>query len=181
MSDDLTGKTYSFDVCYQCKTICCQDANPPLTRGRRKIIRDYLHEQKRPAENVFVHAAYSHPASDDEGYCLFFNKTTGKCSIHQVKPETCKAGPITFDINLRTHKLEFFLKKSEICAFAQIVYENSAQFKEHLEAAKTEILRLVSELDDDALKAILKIEEPQTFKISEEDLPLKVCKKLGIA
>jgi hypothetical protein len=179
MSDDLTGKTYSFDVCAQCKTICCQDANPPLTRKRQKIIRDYLQEQKRSAENVFVHAEYTNPTSDAQGYCVFFSKTTGKCSIHQVKPETCKAGPITFDINLQTRKLEFFLKKAEICAYAQIVYKNDNQFKEHLEAAKTEILYLVSELEADALKAILKIEEPQTFKIGEEDLPAGVWEKLA--
>lgn len=178
MSGDLTGKTYSFDVCSQCKTICCQDANPPLTHKRQKIISVYLHEQKRSAENVFVHADYSHPTSDAQGYCVFFNKTTGKCSVHQVKPETCKAGPITFDIDLRNRKLEFYLKTKEICEFAQIVYENSAQLKEHLEAAKTEILRLVNELDADALKAILKIEEPHTFKICEEDLPLEVWEKL---
>ena len=49
-----------------------------------------------------------------------------------------------------------------------------------MEAAKPEILRLISELDADALKAILQIPEPQTFKIDENDLPTEVMLKLGI-
>ena len=64
---------------------------------------------------------------------------TGKCSVHPVKPETCVSGPITFDINFRTKKVEWFLKKSEICAFAGILYKDKAAFKDHFEVAKKEL------------------------------------------
>jgi Fe-S-cluster containining protein len=179
MPDDLNGKTYSFDVCVKCKSICCKDANPPLTEERKKIIRAYLNEKKYPAENIFVEGEYAHPASDKEGHCVFLEKNTKKCIIHKVKPETCRAGPITFDVNRQTGKLEFYLKKAEICPFAQIIYDNKAQLKEHLEAAKAEISRLVNELDGRALQAILRIEEPQTFKISEETLSANVLNKIN--
>ena len=181
MSEGTTGKTYSFDVCAQCNLICCQGANPPLTLKRKKLIGDYLKSQNLTVENVFVCEEYFHPAADSKGYCVFYNQKTGKCRVHQVKPETCKAGPITFDINLRTRKIEWFLKKEEICALAQRVGANSDQLRGHLEAAKVEILRLVSELNADSLRAILRIEEPQTDKIGEDELPAEVLEKLGIS
>jgi len=55
------------------------------------------------------------------------------------------------------------------------------KFKDHLEIAKTELTRLICELDADALKAILKIPEPQTIKIGENDLPKETLDQLGIA
>lgn len=179
MSNDRNGKTYSFDVCSECKLMCCQGANPPLTAPRKKIIRKYLKSQGTD-QDVFVDEAYSHPASDEHEYCVFYSKETGKCCVHAVKPETCVAGPITFDINLQTGKVEFFLKKGSICAFAQKLYADDVKFKSHLEAAKPEIIRLICKLDGKALKAILKIPEPETFKVGENELPLEVRKKLGI-
>lgn len=176
------SKTCSFDVCSQCQTTCCLDANPPLTHQREKIITDYLNAQKQPAENAFVHADYAHPADDSKGYCTFLNKETGKCRIHPAKPETCRAGPVTFDINLQTRKVEWFLKKGEICGLAEQLHEcGGDRFKDHFEAAKTELMQLICELDGEALKAILKIPEPQTFKIGENDLPKEAWQKLGIA
>ncbi|MCJ7763290.1 YkgJ family cysteine cluster protein [Candidatus Bathyarchaeota archaeon] len=181
MSEDRNGKTYSFDVCSQCKLICCQDANPPLTLNRKKILREYVKEQKVPVQTLFAGEEYSHPAADANGICVFYNKETRNCRVHPVKPETCRAGPVTFDINLKTRKVEFYLKKNEICALAQTLYENKEPFREHLEVAKAEILRLICELDAEALKTILKIPEPQTFKIDENELPKEVIKKLGIS
>jgi hypothetical protein len=181
MSDDKKGKTYNFDVCSQCKTICCQGANPPLTQKRKRIIVNYLEEQNLPAKDVFVQAEYCHPAVDVQDYCIFYNKETGKCRVHAVKPETCKAGPITFDINLKTLKVEWFLKKAEICQLAPQLHLNQSQFNEHFEVAKEEITRLICNLEAEALQAILTISEPETFKIGEDELPKTVKQKLRIA
>ena len=178
MSEDRNGKTYSLDVCSQCKLICCQDADPPLTLNRKKILTEYVKEQKVPVKPLFAGEEYAHPATDARGICVFYNKESRKCRVHPVKPETCKAGPITFDINLKTRQVEFYLKKGEICAFAQVLYGSKELLGKHLEAAKSEILRLICELDADALKTILKIPEPQTFKIDECELPKEVIKKL---
>ena len=175
------GSTFSFEVCSKCKLMCCRGANPPLTTKRRKVLADYMRKRGADAEGIFVGGAYSHPAADTEEYCSLFNKQTGKCSVHSVKPETCVAGPITFDINLANGKVEWFLKKGSICEFAQVLYADKARFDAHLEAVKPQIMRLIRELDAEALRAIIKIPEPETFKVGENDLPQEVALKLGIA
>jgi uncharacterized protein len=181
MPEDNKGTTYSFDVCSQCKSICCQDAKPPLTENRKKIIKNTLKEQKTKIEKLFAKEDYCYPAVDELVFCRLFNKKTGKCSVHPFKPETCVAGPVTFDINFSTKKVEWFLKKSELCAFAGVLYSDKAAFKVHLEAAKKELTDLIRQLGADELRAIVRIAEPQTFKVGEDDLPLDVKKKLGLA
>ena len=180
MSDDAANKTCAFDVCQQCALGCCRDVNPPLTVERKKKISKYLQGHELRREKLFVDAAYSSPSVDSTGLCLFYSKNTGKCQVHPVKPETCRAGPVTFDINLRSHKVEWFLKKTEVCALAKRLCENEALLKEHFTVARAELLQLIRELDSEALRAILLIGEPQTFKIGEDELPEEVMQKLGL-
>ena len=180
MPEDDNGVTYSFDVCGKCKIICCQDAKPPLSENRKKIIKQYLEKQKINVEKPFVKEHYSYPAVDELVFCRLFNKEEGKCSVHPVKPETCRAGPVTFDINFSTRKIVWFLKKPEICAFTGVLFNDKTAFKDHFEIAKKELAHLIRELDSDELLAILKIQEPYTFKIGEDDLPLEVASKLGL-
>jgi len=180
MAQNDKGKTYNFDVCSQCETVCCRDANPPLTEKRMRVITNYLQERDLPVENVFVREKYAHPAADEQSYCVFYDKKTGKCSVHPVKPETCKAGPVTFDINLTTRKIEWFLKKVSICRFAPKLREKQVQFSEHFEVAKEEITRLICNLETEELLAILKIPEPETIKIGENELPRAIIHKLRI-
>ena len=180
MSDEASGKTCSFDVCCECKISCCQDAKPPITAERKKIIKDYLKKQGIHIKRPFAKAGYSYPAVDAAGFCVFYNKATKKCLVHQVKPETCVAGPITFDVNCRTGKVEWFLKTGEICIFAPKLYQSNERFMEHFKAAKEQILQLVCKLDSEALQTVLKVEEPQTFKVSEDDLPKGAAKKLKV-
>ena len=167
-----------FDVCIQCKTGCCQGARPPITRERRKIIEAFLKEQKFPVENVFVQTSYTFPREDAEGYCIFYDKKTRKCQIHSIKPETCVAGPITFDINKETQKIEWHLKKEKICLLAGKMYKNEEALRKHLESAKIEIFRMVQQLDPKALQTILRIEEPETFKIDEDNIGKEILDKL---
>lgn len=180
MPEDRIGKTCAFNVCSNCSLICCQDANPPLTVNRKDIILKYLKEQGFSPTRLFVDEEYSHPAADKDGFCRFYNKKTRKCRVHSVKPETCRAGPVTFDVNFKTRKVEFYLKKGSICALAEVLYKNKTGFEQHFEVAKEEILQLIQMLDGNSLKAILRIPEPQTFKIAENELPKEVMKKLGI-
>ena len=100
--------------------------------------------------------------------------------MHSVKPETCVAGPITFDINFSTKKIEWFLKKGEICAYAATLYADKEAFKKHFKIAKEQITQLVRELDPEELRAIVKIDEPNTFKIGENNLPLETQRKLKL-
>ena len=178
--EDNKGTTYSYDVCIDCKNTCCQDAKPPVSESRIKIIKEYLQKQKVNVEIPLTKENYSYLSTDENLLCKFNSKETQKCIIHSVKPETCRAGPITFDINFKTKKVEYFLKKSEICAYAGELYENKSAFKDHYEVATKEIMLLIDELGADELRALMKIEEPQTFKVGEEDLHFEMVKKLGL-
>jgi Fe-S-cluster containining protein len=157
---------------------CCQDAKPPLTGERKTIIKAYLKKQRIHVAKPFAKAGYSYPAVDAETYCIFYSKRTKKCLVHEVKPETCVAGPVTFDINLRTGNVEWFLKTGELCIFAEKLYLNKEKFNEHFKIAKEKVLRLICKLDAEALLAILKVEERQTFKIGEEPLSKEAADKL---
>jgi len=178
LPDGEVQKNCRFDVCCECKLGCCQDAKPPITNERKRIIEEYLKKERISIEYPFVQAEYCFPAVDERGFCIFYHKQTKKCLVHSVKPETCKAGPITFDINRRTQKVEWFLKTAALCSFAEKLHQDDTQFKAHFKEAKAEILRLIQGLDAEALRAILRIEEPQTFKIGEDALPDEAAKKL---
>jgi Fe-S-cluster containining protein len=113
---------------------------------------------------------YTHPRETVEGFCMFYDKNTRLCRIHSIKPETCVAGPITFDINPKTKKLEYYLKMEKICALAGRIYGlKDETLDKHLESAKKEIRKLLADIEPEALRAILKIEEPETFKVYEEE------------
>lgn len=118
------------------------------------------------------------PREIEGGYCVFFNQKTRRCKIHPVKPETCVAGPVTFDINLKTGKIEWFLKTEKTCPLAGVLYKNQETLRSHLMSAKMELFRLVHDLDAESLLAILKIKEPDTFKIGEDNLDVEVLTKL---
>ena len=167
-----------FDICSQCRGNCCKNARPPTTQKRKEIIEKYLEQQRTTVKNPFMQTAYTFPRENDEGFCIFFDEKTGKCKVHPVKPETCAAGPITFDINLATRKIEWYLKTEAICPLAGKLYKNKELLRKHLESAKREILQLVREIDPPALRAILKIEEPETFKISEDAVDKDILNKL---
>lgn len=137
-----------------------------------------MKEHGLSAENLFEQSAYTFPKEDGEGYCIFYDKKTRRCKIHPVKPETCVAGPITFDVNPKNGTVELYLKMEKICPLAGAMHKNKEVLERHLESAKREIRRLLRELDAEALKAILKIEEPETFKIGEEKAEKKILHKL---
>jgi len=168
-----------FQVCSKCKFNCCKDAKPPITRKRKKIIENYLAVQGLRIEKPFDNTAYTFVRKTSNGFCVFFDSKTGKCLVHVVKPETCVAGPITFDINPQTGKIEWFLKFESICPLAGILYKDEEALEKHLRSAKREVQTLVHELDAKALCAILKIEEPEAFKIGEDSLSPEILKKIN--
>ncbi len=167
-----------FNICGTCKIDCCWNARPPITEKREKIILEYLKAYGIRIENPFEHAEYTFPRETSEGYCVFYDKATRKCIVHSVKPETCVAGPVTFDINTKTGKIEWYLKMEKICPLAGVMYSDKALLAKHFEAARKEILQFMRELTPKALKAILKREEPDTFKIGEEEIEGEVLNKL---
>ncbi len=167
-----------FNVCEPCTLDCCKGARPPLTSKRKRIIQNFLKSNGVLVLNPFENREYAFPRETQDGHCIFFEKTTKKCRIHPVKPETCVAGPITFDINPQTGRVEWFLKTEKICLLAGALYRHKESFEKHAKSAKNEVLSLVQDLDSEALRAILTIEEPHTFKIGEDILPSEVVAKL---
>jgi hypothetical protein len=168
-------------VCSNCRTSysCCNDTTPPITIERRKIVEAYLKENGISIDNPFQRTKYVFPRLTADGYCVFHDKKTKKCVIHTVKPETCVAGPVTFDINVKTGKIEWFVKMERICKLSGAMYQDKQLLRKHLENAKRELLRLVTQLGIEELKAILSREEPETFKVEEDDLEPQLLHKLG--
>lgn len=155
-------------VCSQCRTEydCCHGTRPPITKKRQEIIEAYVRRVRMPIADAFVKEEYVFPRENEQGYCVFHDMKTRGCMIHAVKPETCVAGPITFDIDRKTGKTQLFMKKETICRLAALVYEDKKALAKHLESAKKEFAELIGALDHDALEAILKKDEPETFRIA---------------
>ena len=169
-----------YDVCHTCPNGCCIGARPPLTLRRRRVIQSFLQQNGIAVDTPFENGAYTFPRETDDGCCIFLDKTAKKCLIHSVKPETCVAGPITFDINAETDKLEWFLKTTEICSLAGFLHKDRESYSKHEKSAKREIRRLVQELDAEELRAILAIDEPDTVKVGEDDAAPEVLAKLKL-
>ncbi len=166
------------NVCSNCEIDCCNGARPPLTSKRKESLKKFLETNSGFVLHPFEDGKYAFPRETETGHCIFFNKNSAKCQVHPVKPETCVAGPITFDINIETGKIEWFLKLKKICLLAGTLNQDKAALEKHLKSAKREILRLVRELDPLALRTILTIKEPDTFKIDEDNLGSRVTAKL---
>ena len=75
------------------------------------------------------------------------------------------AGPFTFDI--KNGNLEIYLKKERICDLVSFIKEHSDVYKEQYELAVKNIIHLIKNLPEDELSEILKVDEPETVKISE--------------
>ncbi|NLB75377.1 MAG: hypothetical protein GX799_02755 [Crenarchaeota archaeon] len=75
------------------------------------------------SKNLFTTAdGHSYPSMDRAGFCIFNDKTTKYCIVHQVKPETCCAELITFDINFQEDMLAFYLKRYSVCKYVGALF-----------------------------------------------------------
>jgi len=156
-------------ICSECRDhLCCFGTRPPITSERKRKIGAYLQKENIPLTNAFTKTDYVFPTENAEGHCGFYNVETATCLIHHVKPETCVAGPITFDINKRSGGVEWHIKMEKICPLAGVMYKDKQLLQKHLKSAKGEIFRLIRGLDSAELEAILKKDEPDTFKIGED-------------
>jgi len=170
----VSTKSNSFQICGTCKFNCCRNARPPLTRRRKRRIDAYLAAHGLSIDHPFVRRAYTFPRETSEGVCVFLEEESRRCLIHPVKPETCVAGPITFDINLHTGNVEWFLKSENICPLAGVLYHDKRTLETHLNHAKHELQTLIHELNPEELFVLLQIEESDTFKIGEAPLSRRI-------
>jgi uncharacterized protein len=139
---------------------CCFEARPPLTEERIRILMD---NGVRPDQIDRIGAGYKRLGTRPDGFCTLFKD--GRCSIHSVKPETCIAGPFTFDV--KGAVLEIYLKREKICPMVAFLKENRKVYDELFEAAVENIMKLLDGIPQSELAEIIKIDEPDTDIVAE--------------
>ena len=137
---------------------CCFEARPPLSQDRIDIL-----QENGVSPDAIEFAGYKRLRLKPDGFCLLFQN--GRCSIHSIKPETCVAGPFTFDIE-GSH-LQIFLKKESICPMVRFLKVNRKAYDELFEVSLKKILDLVKAVPALEMAEILKIEEPETDLVAE--------------
>jgi hypothetical protein len=138
--------------------LCCRDAHPPLSRDRIDEIISAGHRY-----GTIEYRGYSCLASGEDGMCVMFD--AGSCRIHAIKPETCRAGPFTFDVV--NGVLEIWLKRESICPLAGLLREKPEAYARLFAVAREELLRLVRSLPAGELAAICMVPEPETDIVAE--------------
>jgi uncharacterized protein len=145
-------------ICLNCDGHCCHGAQPPISEYcYRRLVAEGV------AKTVFETNGYRYVRTGNDGTCMLLNGE--KCSIHAIKPETCIAGPFTFDV--RGDIIEIFLKFESICPLVRLLKEVPEAYDQQYSAAVQCITRLVSNLTKDELAVICQIEEPETEKVAE--------------
>jgi len=98
-----------------------------------------------------------------DGFCVLFRD--GKCSIHDIKPETCVAGPFTFDI--KGDMLQIFLKRESICPMVRLLRADRKAYDALFETSVEKIMDLIRSVPEEEMAQILQIDEPQTDLVAE--------------
>lgn len=146
------------EICLLCGGHCCNEAHPPVSAH----CYDRLRGEGVPADR-FETAGYRRLRTRPDGTCIC--SFEGKCTIHAIKPETCRAGPFTFDV--KGDAIEIFLKFESICPVVRLLKEVPEAYEVQYFLAVQSITRLVSHLTDEELVAICSIDEPETEKVAE--------------
>ena len=142
----------------ECGGHCCDEAHPPVSAA--------CYERLTAAgvsSDMFEFVGYKRLKTKKNGECIL--SKNGKCSIHAFKPETCRSGPFTFDMN--GDKIAIYLKHERICPIVGLLKEVPDAYRQQYELAVQSITHLVKNLNDDELAAICSIDEPETEKVAE--------------
>ena len=147
-------------ACNECHLVggCCFDARPPLSQERIDILL-----KNGVSEDAVEFAGYKRLRLKPDGFCVLFQD--GKCSIHAIKPETCVAGPFTFD--MKGNILQIFIKRESICPMVRFLKANRKAFDGLFEASVERIMELVDKVPPLEMAEILKIDEPETDLVAE--------------
>lgn len=147
-------------ACKECHLVggCCFDARPPLSQERIDILL-----KNGVSADAVEFAGYKRLRLKPDGFCVLFQD--GKCSIHSIKPETCVAGPFTFD--MKGNILQIFIKRESICPMVRFLKANRKAFDGLFEASVERIMELVDKVPPLEMAEILKIDEPETDLVAE--------------
>jgi Fe-S-cluster containining protein len=145
-------------ICLECGGHCCNEAHPPVSSA--------CYEQLTKAgvsPEMFESVGYNRIKTKENGECIL--SENGKCRIHSCKPETCRSGPFTFDMN--GDMIVIYLKHEQICPVVGLLKEVPDAYRQQYELAVQSITHLVRDLTDDELMRICIIDEPETEKVAE--------------
>jgi len=145
-------------ICARCGAKCCHEARPPLSPRRVALL---LERGVSPGD--IEYAGYHRIRVREDGMCVMCSG--GRCRIHDFKPETCRAGPFTFDVEGKT--LRVFLKHDFLCPLVPVLKENPEMYREHFQAAVENLLALARSLGPDELDVISAIPEPDCDLVAE--------------
>ena len=137
---------------------CCFEARPPLSQDRIDILLE-----NGVSPDAIEFAGYKRLCLKPDGFCVLFQN--GRCSIHSIKPETCVAGPFTFD--MKGSLLQIFLKKESICPLVRFLKADRKAYDQLFDVSVKKILDLVKAVPALEMAEILKIEEPETDLVAE--------------
>ena len=136
-----------------CGGHCCDEAHPPVTKKRYD---ELIAAGIKPA--CFENPGYLRLKTHADGTCILMKDH--KCTCHAIKPETCRAGPFTFDVDGDT--IRIFLKHASICPIVPLLKEEREAYRQQYDQATTNIINLVSHLSDAEIAEINRIDEPDT-------------------
>lgn len=156
MTDDWCARAEA--ICFACGGQCCTDAHPPISDA----CYQRLLAQGVPVD-AFEWRGYRTVKAREDGTCILCSGE--RCSIHTIKPESCRAGPFTFDVCGDT--IGIFLKEESICPVVRLLKEVPEAYGQQFALAKQSIAHLVKNLGEEELAAICRIEEPDTVKVAE--------------
>ena len=147
-------------ACNECHLVggCCFEARPPLSQERIDILL-----KNGVSADAVEFAGYKRLRLKPDGFCVLFQD--GKCSIHSIKPETCVAGPFTFDMKGNT--LQIFIKRESICPMVRFLKANRKAYDGLFETSVERIIELVNKVPAEEMAEILKIDEPETDLVAE--------------
>ena len=145
-------------ICMNCGGHCCKDAHPPVSSSCfERLLKSGV------SPDLFEFAGYTRLKTTENGECVL--SKNGRCRIHAFKPETCRAGPFTFDMD--RDRIAIYLKHESICPIVGLLQEVPEAYRQQFELAVQNITHLVRNLPPDELAAICRIEEPETEKVAE--------------
>jgi len=137
---------------------CCFEARPPLSQKRIDILME-----NGVSADAIEFVGYKRLRLRQDGFCVLFRD--GKCSIHDIKPETCVAGPFTFDIE--DDMLQIFLKRENICPMVRFLRANRKAYDALFETSVEKIMDLIRSVPEEEMAQILQIDEPETDLVAE--------------
>jgi len=149
--NDDEPETFSPD----CGDPSCDDAHPPVSPSCFERLTG-----AGVSPDEFEFTGHLRIRTRKNGECVL--SKNGECRIHAFKPETCRAGPFTFDI--KGDLIGIYLRHESICPIARLLKEDPGVYRQQYELAVQGITHLFQYLTDDEISVICRIDEPETKK-----------------